>query len=46
MLDCAKDIDTAVSEVLNELKDVTSVLGGSATTEKMGDAICDKLQTR
>jgi 3-isopropylmalate dehydrogenase len=44
MLECARDIDSAVSEVLNELKDVTSDLGGTASTEKMGDAICQKLQ--
>jgi len=46
MLECAREIDIAVSEVLNELKDVTSDLGGTASTEKMGDAICQKLQAR
>ncbi len=43
MLECAQNIDAAVSAVLNDLKDVTPDLGGKATTNRMGDAICEKL---
>jgi 3-isopropylmalate dehydrogenase len=46
MLACAREIDSAVSDVLNELKDVTPDLGGTASTEQMGEAICRKLSTR
>ena len=43
MLACARDIDAAVYEVLDELREVTPDLGGTASTEQMGDAICRKL---
>lgn len=43
MLSCAREIDAAVSDVLDELKDVTPDLGGTASTEQMGEAICRKL---
>jgi len=46
MIACARDIDLAISDVLNELKDVTADLGGRATTEQMGVAICRKLFDR
>jgi len=43
MLACASDIDKAVHHVIDELLDVTPDLGGTASTEKMGGAICRKL---
>jgi 3-isopropylmalate dehydrogenase len=43
LLACARDIDRAVSGLLDELKDVTSDLGGTASTEQMGEAICRKI---
>jgi len=43
MLACAGDIDKAVHHVIDEIKDVTPDLGGSASTEQMGGAICHKL---
>jgi 3-isopropylmalate dehydrogenase len=46
MLACARDIDSAVYDVLNELKDVTPDLGGKASTEQMGEAICRRLSAR
>ncbi|HUK99501.1 MAG TPA: isocitrate/isopropylmalate family dehydrogenase [Nitrospirota bacterium] len=45
MLACAGDIDRAVEYVIEELIDVTPDLGGKASTEQMGDAICRKLST-
>ncbi|MDR3592612.1 MAG: isocitrate/isopropylmalate family dehydrogenase [Negativicutes bacterium] len=43
MVACARDIEAAIGKVLDELTDVTPDLGGTATTEQMGDAVCRKL---
>lgn len=43
LLDCAQDIDAAVTSILDEMIHVTPDLGGTATTNRMGEAICKKL---
>jgi 3-isopropylmalate dehydrogenase len=43
MIACARDMESAVISVLDEMKEVTSDLGGTATTTEMGKAICRKL---
>ena len=40
----AEDIERALSQVLMERKAVTPDLGGSASTQEMGQEICRKLQ--
>jgi len=39
-IQAAVDIETAMMQLLSDLKTVTPDLGGSATTEEMGDALC------
>jgi len=46
MLACAHDIDSAVYETIDESTDITPDLGGTASTEQMGEAICRKLSAR
>jgi isocitrate/isopropylmalate dehydrogenase len=40
----ARQIDEAVSKVVSGLKSVTPDLGGSASTDEMGAAICAALE--
>ncbi len=41
----ALDIEKAVTKVLTELNHVTPDLGGNASTEEMGEAICKEIRT-
>ena len=45
LMAAARDMETAVLNVIQDMKDVTPDLGGNATTDAMGDAICRKLKT-
>jgi len=45
-IQAAQDIDNAIERVLSEPKWITPDLGGSATTEEMGEAICKVLSSR
>lgn len=42
----AEEIINAITDVLVEGKSLTPDLGGKATTQQVGDAICDKLKAR
>lgn len=44
LIACAREIETAVNKVLGETGLVTPDLGGTASTEQMGEAICQQLQ--
>ena len=46
MVACAAEIEAAVSGVLEERQFVTADLGGSSSTEQMGEAICRKLAAK
>ncbi|MDR3564177.1 MAG: isocitrate/isopropylmalate dehydrogenase family protein [Negativicutes bacterium] len=46
MVACAAEIEAAVSSVLEERQFVTADLGGSSSTEQMGEAICRKLAAK
>jgi len=41
----ARDIELGVEKVFSQMKNVTLDLGGTATTEEMGMAICKAIQT-
>lgn len=41
----AQSIETAIGKVLSELKSVTPDLGGTCSTEQMGDAICEAIDS-
>jgi 3-isopropylmalate dehydrogenase len=45
-IQASEDIVLGVEKVLNELKFVTPDLGGKASTEEMGTAICDAIKSR
>ena len=45
LLQAAEDVQRGAAEVLAEMKTVTVDLGGSASTEEMGDAICQKIKS-
>ena len=45
LLQAAEDVQRGASEVLAEMKTVTVDLGGSASTEEMGDAISQKIKS-
>lgn len=43
LLACAQNVEAAVLQVLREAGSVTPDLGGTASTNRMGEAICQKL---
>jgi len=44
-IQAARDIELGVEKVFSQMKYVTPDLGGIATTEEMGMAICKTIQT-
>jgi len=41
----AREVETAVTAVISEMKAVTPDLKGTASTDEMGDAVCQKIQS-